>query len=239
VAFLWKKLKYFSKFKALITKHLFPMKKHLLILSLTLLLCKGSSAAQDVPFFDLGLKLGANGTSFSQLPEDGYDFSKESMKIGITGGLWARINVPATGLHIQPELVYAQYAAAFKDKTSDGRATQKIQAIDFGLLVGYRVGLGPLGARLQVGPVLTTPLSRELEIEDPNFPTFSIDIEKQSLWSLQFGLGADISRLSLDLRYQLGLTEQQFTPTDSQATFSPDKPYKQSSIVFTLGIKLL
>lgn len=215
------------------------MKKHLLLLSLALLLCNIAVFAQDVPFFDLGLKLGANGTSFSQLPEDNYDFSKESMKIGITGGLWARINVPATGLHLQPELLYAQYSAAFKDNTSGDMVTQKMQAVDLGLLVGYRLGLGPLGARLQVGPVLTNPVNREVEIEATGFPAFSIDIEKQSLWSLQFGLGADISRLSVDVRYQLGLTEQQFTPTDSQATFSPDKPYKQSSIVFTLGVKLL
>ncbi|MCK4989930.1 MAG: hypothetical protein KAS29_05570, partial [Bacteroidales bacterium] len=76
----------------------------------------------------------------------------------------------------------------------------KFNRIDVPLLVGVK--LGP--ARLNVGPVGSFVISETTDLTElePDFELFS----SAMTWGFQAGLGLDISKISLDVRYEGSLS---------------------------------
>jgi hypothetical protein len=168
------------------------MKK--IILSL-LFLCSGALAAsaQLLPSVQFGLKAGAN---FSNLKE--VSVSSET-RTGFLGGVWARVG--AAGFHFQPELY-------FSSKGSEGdQGTSKFTTLDLPLLLGTRIGVGPLAARVQVGPVVSFVLDEENSLGDALGDVTEFNEYKNQQFALTGGIGADISKLRADLRYEHGLSD--------------------------------
>ena len=167
------------------------MKK--LFLSLVLLTATTFFAsAQLLPSIQFGLKAGAN---FSNLKDVSV---KSDTRTGLLGGVWARFG--AAGVHFQPELY-------FTSKGSSGDGDSKFTTLDLPLLVGTRIGIGPIAARVQVGPVISFVLDEENSLGERLVDVTSFSEYKNQNFAITGGVGADISKFRADLRYEAGLSD--------------------------------
>lgn len=151
------------------------------------------ASAQILPSFQFGLKAGAN---FSNLNDVSI---KSETRTGVLGGVWARVG--GAGIHFQPELY-------FVSKGSDGTEGKfKFTTMDLPLLLGTRIGVGPVAARIQIGPVVSFVMDEEHSLLDNAAQVTHFDEYKKQTFALTGGVGLDISRLRADLRYEQGLSD--------------------------------
>ncbi|WP_437920773.1 outer membrane beta-barrel protein [Sphingobacterium sp. LRF_L2] len=179
------------------------MKKSLLTL-ICLIVAVGISQAQLLPTFKLGVK-GALG--FSSLSSEGKLFNSET-KTGFQLGAWGRVGI--AGFHIQPEAYYASKKVGFTDNGESGDATFK--SFDVPVLLGTKIGLGPVGFRVQAGPVFSFAQDGEIDFARAT----EWDSYKKSSTGIIGGIGLDISKLTVDLRYEHGLTNLNESGLDNQ-----------------------
>src|SRR5690606_34253430 len=137
------------------------------------------ASAQLLPSVQFGLKAGAN---FSNLND--VSVSSET-RTGFLGGVWARVG--AAGFHFQPEL----YFSSTGSNGDDGES--KFTTLDLPLLLGTRIGLGPIAARVQVGPVVSFVLNEENSFGEAIGDVTNFSEYKNQQFALTGGVGADIS----------------------------------------------
>ncbi len=167
------------------------MKKILLGLA-ALFFCVQATQAQLLPSLKLGIKGAVN---FSSLKSEGKWLNSDT-KAGFQAGIWGRVGV--AGFHVQPELYYAQKKAGYETEDGqNGEATFK--SVDLPILLGTKIGLGPVGVRIQAGPVFS--FAHDGKVTQVTNP----DTYKKSSTGIIGGIGADISKLTIDLRYEHGL----------------------------------
>lgn len=189
------------------------MKKLLLGLA-AFFLCVQASQAQLFPSLKLGVKGALN---FSSLKTDGQWLDSDA-KAGFQLGVWGRVG--AAGFHVQPELYYAQKKAGYdKEDGSAGEATFK--SLDLPVLLGTRIGLGPIGVRIQAGPVFSFAQDGKVSLGTIT----DTESYKKSSTGIIGGIGADISKFTVDLRYEHGLNN-----------ISKDSNHKQRISMWSLGI---
>lgn len=183
------------------------MKKLILVLFVGLFFFHNSQG-QIIPSFKLGAKGALN---FSTLHSEGKLFSSDS-KTGYQLGLWGRIGI--AGFHIQPEAYYASKKAGLE--MIEGSTTESAEAtftsLDVPILLGTKIGIGPIGFRIQAGPVFSFVQDGEIE---PN-TLFSFDDYKKNSTGIIGGVGIDISKLTVDLRYEHGLTNLSSNSAEEQ-----------------------
>jgi len=171
------------------------MKKTLLILTVVLVTAY-SSKAQIIPSFAFGIKGGMNLTSISKTGT----FATDN-RAGYLGGIWARFG--ALGFNFQPEA----YVTG-KNVTVDG-VKQRFTSVDVPLLVGGKVGAFGLGARFYTGPLVSFAINK-----DQNYGSAAGNIAhlnyKNQNYAWQLGAGVDIRSISVDLRYEAGLSKQDY-----------------------------
>lgn len=151
------------------------------------------ASAQLLPSLQFGLKAGAN---FSNLESVSL---KSDSRTGVFGGVWARLG--GAGLHFQPELYFNSKGT----KTEEGKID--FTTMDLPLLLGTRVGSGPVAMRLQVGPVISFVLDESNDILESASQVTKFDEYKNQTFGITGGLGVDIMRLRADLRYEHGLSD--------------------------------
>jgi len=161
------------------------------ILSITLT-CK----AQIIPSFQFGVKGGINLSNFST----DNTFSSDN-RAGYLGGIWLRVG--ALGFNFQPELYYASKTASFNSGGTTNSITLK--SIDVPALVGFKVGTFGIGARVYTGPMASFIIGDEQTINGALGSIVHLNFKNQN-YAWQFGAGVDISKLSIDLRYEKGLS---------------------------------
>lgn len=176
--------------------------KKLILAAIVCVLSVTYSQAQLLPSFKLGIK-GALG--FSTLHSEGKLFNSDT-KTGYQLGVWGRVGI--AGFHVQPEAYFASKRVGITENSEDGEGTFK--SLDVPILLGTRIGLGPLGFRIQAGPVFSFAQDGEIKI---NNVTRWEDYKKSST-GIVGGLGVDVSSFTVDLRYEHGLTNigQNATP---------------------------
>jgi len=198
------------------------MKKSILF-GIMLMLAASATFAQ-LPSFNLGLKAGIN---FAKLNAD---FAKEENRLGYQAGAWARVGF--AGFIIQPEAYLAGKGGEFKSDDSDGavEASGKVRftTLDVPVLLGTKVGIGPLGVRFMAGPVVSFVLDKNLS-GNTVLEAYNKDNYKDQNWGAQFGAGVDVANITLDLRYEAGLTN----------VSSDDQFKKQNLWQLSLGFKIL
>ena len=171
------------------------MKKSLLTL-ICFIAAISFAQAQLLPTFKLGIK---GGLGFSSLSSEGKFFNSDT-KTGFQLGAWGRVGIG--GFHVQPEVYYASKKAGIKTESGqDGDATFK--SMDVPVLLGTKIGLGPIGARIQAGPVFS--FAQDGKVVNISEAT-SWDKYKKNSTGIIGGVGVDISSLTIDLRYEHGLT---------------------------------
>ncbi|MDP9081466.1 MAG: PorT family protein [Bacteroidota bacterium] len=176
------------------------MKK--LILTLAIITATFTFAsAQILPSFQLGIKGGIN---LASLDHSSSAFSTGN-RAGYLGGLWARVG--ALGFNFQPEL----YVTAKNVTVTDGgtEVKAKFTSIDVPLLVGGKIGAFGLGARFYTGPLVSFAINKDQSFGSAAGKVTSLDYKDQNFaWVL--GAGVDIRSISVDLRYEAGITKQTF-----------------------------
>ncbi|WP_158826233.1 porin family protein [Mucilaginibacter lacusdianchii] len=172
------------------------MKKIIYLIALSLLTA-GSASAQLIPSFQFGAKAGFNLSNFST----NNTLSSKS-RAGYLAGFWARVG--AAGFNFQPEIYLTSKNV---DITNNGQTNRaKFTSIDVPLLIGTRIGAVGIAGRLNTGPVLSFAVNKDQSVGDAFGNATRLNAKDQN-YAWQFGAGLDIQRLSLDLRYELGLNK--------------------------------
>lgn len=198
------------------------------IFLITGLLLMGSVAAMaQLPSFTLGLKGGVN---YSQLKSDS-DLTDKNSILGYQFGVWTRIG--AAGFYLQPEAYLGSkggkspivFESGGNEVEADGEV--KFTTLDVPVLVGTKIGGNKLNLRFMAGPVVSFIVDKNTTV-DSAYDTLQ-EYNDQAL-GLQAGAGVDLGNLSVDLRYEAGL---------SNISKSEKYDQKQNLFHLSLGFKLL
>jgi hypothetical protein len=173
------------------------MKNKITILSLVtgfIFLLSATAQAQVLPKF--GVKAGLNYSTFNNA--DGAEY-----KAGFLGGVYANINIPASPMAIQPEILYAQYGA--NDENSDAKFS--VDYIQIPVLAKFGFGAPGVNIKPEVffGPY--AGFSINSEIEDSGIGVDADEFFKNSDFGVVVGAGLQVSKLNFELRYTAGLTD--------------------------------
>lgn len=180
---------------------LFLMKK-LLLTIFTVLSLNGLASAQLLPSFQLGVKGALN---FSTLRAGG-NWLDANSRTGYQAGLWARLG--AAGIHFQPELyITGKNSRATLVDQQNAQVDVNFTSLDLPLLLGTRIGLGPIAARVQVGPVISFLIDKDNSIWDRIGQSVTPGSYRSQAIALTGGVGVDVSRLRADVRYEYGLND--------------------------------
>lgn len=154
----------------------------------------GSTAqAQLLPKF--GVKAGLNYATFNNTNNAEY-------KAGLGAGIYARINIPATPMAIQPEALYVQYGSNFED--SDGSFSVDYVQIPVLAKFGFGAPGVPIRPEVFFGPYAGFNINSE--ISGQNISADADDFFEGTDAGVVVGAGLRISRLNLEFRYTAGLT---------------------------------
>ncbi len=192
------------------------MKKLFLVVSIMLISVVGFSQ------FQLGLK---GAVSMSSLSTNISDYN-DAFKTGFQAGIYTRIGKK---LHLQPEIYFAGKSGEFTyDIQAEGSALTvsevvTLSTIDVPVLLGLTILNPPtVKVRLQAGPVASFVLNKDFDVtldgvsEDPS--DAYKDAWSNMNWALQFGAGVDVLFMTIDLRYELGLSNMYNQPDNSMSS---------------------
>ena len=184
------------------------MKKLLLICFVSLFVL----ATADAQMFKIGLK---GGVGFSKLTfddisgitdgSDVYNLVTGSTTTGYHVGLQTKIKIAM--IYIQPELYWNAAGGTVEKIVTSGNAVSetynvKFNSIDIPVLVGVK--LGPI--RINAGPVGSIKVSEDNDGLDQLSQDFETLTGSMS-FGFQAGLGVDLSKFSIDARYEGSLTK--------------------------------
>jgi Outer membrane protein beta-barrel domain len=193
-------------------------------------------------FFTLGLRAGVNLSQISgndlSLSSGGKNFSfkaNDTRAYGFVGGVFMRFGKT---IFIQPEILLSQKGGKF-DVFEDGKANGKtidlkLTNIDFPVLIGVKLGDV---LRINAGPIATFKLSdsgnlgdsiKEYQGQSAN------EIFKSVILGYQAGVGFDIGKLNIDLRYEGNVNDVinvKFADANTASKFAA----KGNSLQATLG----
>ena len=90
-----------------------------------------------------------------------------------------------------------------------GQTTAKFTSVDVPLLFGGKIGAFGFGGRFYTGPVVSFAINKDQSFGGAVSNAVSLDYKDQN-FAWQFGAGLDIKKISLDLRYEAGVTKQDY-----------------------------
>lgn len=201
------------------------MKKLILILVASFFLVQ----AADAQLFNWGLKAGLGFSSIQISDVTGIDDGQDVYDLvtgdGVMGyhlGLQTRIKIAM--IYVQPEL-YWNAGGGSIEQVVDGGVTEilnvKFNRIDIPVLVGAK--LGPV--RLNIGPMASLVVG-----ENSDFQVLQADAELYKnafTWAWQGGIGVDLWKLSLDIRYEGPLSDLSRVIPETLTPYTLDPRPKQ------------
>ncbi|MEP0262898.1 porin family protein [Dokdonia sp.] len=148
-----------------------------------------------------GLNFGATG-DITSITNESFDGDNE---VGFHLGAFARLKF--AGIFIQPELVYTRLTTDYGKSSIDGSADYKFSKIDIPVLLGIDI-VGPLS--IKAGPAFQLVLNNDLDVNGSDVVN---DPENTFTIGYQIGVGVQLGRLGLDLRYENAFSENDTTIT--------------------------
>lgn len=191
----------------------------------------------SLAFSQLGL--GIKGAfTMSQLSTDVNDYTK-AMKSGYQLGAFVRIG---DKLHLQPEAYFTAKSGELEYASGAVKQSFTFNTIDVPVLIGYKILDPPgLNVRLQAGPVASIVANKKISVTTGGIEQEATDEEKDYFknmnWGLQFGAGVDVLFLTIDVRYELGLSNMYDKPSD--ALDAAPGEFKNNLFFISLGWKIL
>jgi len=200
-----------------------------IILLISGLLLAGNADAQ----FKWGIKGGVN---FSSIKNFGQLIQTESLDsyTGWHAGFFLQIKIPI--LAIQADILYSQQGQQFTASPNSVSESFNLEQSYILIPVVAKFSLIPvlnLQAGVQYG-ILTTAAINGVKSYDFGPPIGDVSVADQFTsgdWSLVFGLGFDISKLMIDARYNLGVSDI------SDISLANLDPLKSGVIQLSAGIK--
>ncbi|MGC1203615.1 MAG: outer membrane beta-barrel protein [Flavobacteriaceae bacterium] len=192
-------------------KHLFFILVIAIIPTLTM--------AQTATGFGLkaGLNYNANGDYFESIGDNAQNHDRN---IGYHIGLFVKIG---NQVYLRPELVYTSTKSDYND---DGF---KMQKIDAPILVGLKV-IGPLS--VFAGPSFQYIL-------DTEFDGIAINnVENDFSIGLNFGIGLNLNKLGIDLRYERGFSDNEATFLGNNGIGNSRLDTRPDQLILSLSIIL-
>lgn len=173
------------------------MKKFLLILSLAIVMAY--NAQSQIRF---GVRAGVISSTMEadKVESNGYTVeSVNNAKVGFQVGLLSQIQIQK--FFLQPELLLSTSAGVLRvsDVSGSSLRDQRFTKVDIPVLVGGK--WGPL--RLGVGPVASMIIKSKSELDD--IDQFD-DKFKSATFGYQAGVGLDLWKLALDVKYEGNLS---------------------------------
>lgn len=174
------------------------IKKSILTVLLISFVCFSASAR--LPLVDLGVKAGVTtqNVKFNKTAAGNYGFTT-SDKTGFHLGFQSRVNLMM--FHIQPEIIYTHTAYSMNVQQNGGGSSDskvKINNIDVPVLFGVKM----LMLRVQFGPSFN--LMTDSKVSGGKYLN-DVTVTRPSV-SYMVGAGLDLSRFTLDVRYNGGFT---------------------------------
>ncbi|UII80274.1 outer membrane beta-barrel protein [Flagellimonas sp. CMM7] len=203
------------------------MKKTLLIAVLTLM---GSAVfAQSGSGFGIkaGLSYNKNGDLIGSVGDAGQNISEGAEgKAGYHVGFWGKLDFPK--IYLRPELVYSKTKSSY-DVNGDSN-DYDISKLDLPVLLGYKL-IGPL--HIFAGPAFQYTLKNDLgdiEVED---------VENDFTVGLNAGVGVNLGKIGVDVRYERGFSENEARIISNNITDIDGRvDSRPSQIIFALSVKL-
>jgi len=178
---------------------------------------------------NIGVKVGYNASKLSA----NIDSVTTSFKSGMQFGAFVRIG---SKLYLQPELYYTTQGGVFTSNTQNWKQTVKIGSLDLPVLVGVKVlDLKLVNVRVLAGPEASFVINKSIEeggVKNSLGPLSKGDLSSVN-WSLQAGAGVDVWKFTLDIRYQVGLSQM----VKEVKSYSFDS--KNNVWVISLGFKII
>jgi opacity protein-like surface antigen len=198
------------------------MKK--LVLTLALVLIGFSASAQ----FTLGPRITLTSTNLD-LREEVANVRAGDAEFGFQYGLFARLKVPVIGLYVQPELLFSKTESTITSGAQN--VDLSFNRVDVPVMIGGKIG--PL--RINAGPSFSFLTSAESDVA--GVVTDIKDNYSDTTVGFQAGIGVDLLKFVIDLKYEGSLSEKfGDSITVSGNSFSTDE--RPSQIVLGIGFKL-
>ena len=204
-----------------------------LILSVLLVCSSMSISAQS---FDWGVKVNVGSPNVSlddlkNLDKSGHNVGDllevKDATLNWQLGLFARLKL--LGFYIQPEAMFSNYKSELKYNDVIGEV--KINKVDVPVMLGKRF---LKIFRVNAGPVFSLKLSQDIK-EIKNAADEISANYKNATVGLQYGVGLDISMISVDLRVEKGLQSISDEFKIAGSTFSADQRLDQ--VMLAVGVK--
>jgi len=207
-----------------------------------------SASAQYDPAFRFGIKAGANlsninGSNDLSLSSGGNAFNfkdNDNRSLGFAGGVFFRFG---RNFYMQPEVLLSQKGGKFnvyKDgvQNSDGKVDVRFSNLDVPVLFGVRIAKF---FRINAGPMASLRMSSNGKIgdsfDDVTGNNSNTTFKNRLAYGYQAGVGVDLGRLSLDVRYEGNFTDVVKINFDN-ATTASQFGKKSNAFQATLGIAI-
>ncbi len=181
---------------------------------------------------ELGIKGGLNLTNIKTDTRAGdYQItSKSRSRLGYHGGVFLRASL--FGIYVQPELVFTSVATEYTvtdiNTSIESLADQRIGRVDIPVLVGAKLG----NLRLALGPVGSVIVSDRDELFD--ITGYETKLRAATI-GYQVGVGLDIWKTGLDIRYEGNLSKLGDTILAGVEEVNFDSRAKQ--VIFSLSFR--
>jgi hypothetical protein len=188
-----------------------------MMIALCMLTISYAANAQYDPAFRFGIKAGANlsninGSNDLSLSPGGnaFDFrDNDNRSLGFAGGVFFRFGKT---LYIQPEILLSQKGGKFNvyedGVLNDGKVDVRFSNFDVPVLFGVRIAKF---VRMNVGPMASLRLNKNGKIsdsfDDVTGENSGAEFKNRLAFGYQAGVGLDLGRLSLDVRYEGNFTD--------------------------------
>ncbi|MCE7064030.1 porin family protein [Dyadobacter sp. CY326] len=206
-----------------------------------------AASAQYDPAFRFGIKAGANlsninGSNDLSLSPGGnaFDFrDNDNRSLGFAGGVFFRFGKT---FYIQPEILLSQKGGKFNvyedGVLNDGKVDVRFSNFDVPVLFGVRIARF---VRINVGPMASLRLNKNGKISD-SFDDITgenskAEFKNRLAFGYQAGVGLDLGRLSLDVRYEGNFTnimKIHFANATTASQFGKKSNLFQATLGFTI-----
>jgi len=209
------------------------MKKILLVMAAMIISFNGFSQ-----FFEIGPRFEVTSTKFQLKEVDAVNqalIEEASRDLGYKVGLYSRLKIGS--IYIQPEVLFTSTGGRIEYTEDINNITSQVidlsyNRIDVPIMLGKKFGKV---FRFNLGPILTYTISDSEDL--PSQISELVQSYNDGVVGYQIGIGLDIKKIRLDVKYEGNLTKFGESITVGSNTFDTD--YRPNMFTFGLAFNLL